>query len=344
MPPRISTGAASYARVLTPLPRLPHRPRLTATRLPACHLTRPSFSSHAVSSSAKAPDDYELPPNWREIVQEAQSKIDFPALEKYLRDERAADRLPGIESELTDPDLRPDAPWGCVVYRTRYDDEAAWLRMCAYLETQVRESLEGRGVMWEAMTARHRFVFVEDRALLEGASPAKVRGLFEARADEELERNWAAQPVTGEMRGEMKRVSTHCGTQYNVCMLVDDVCLQSLDEEWPGLSPVVMLVRKAWDPSIVREEGDEVHPEYEEGWMVDHDEGPNGWIYVAALEYVDLYSALQDPYEWEEDHRFMYPSYVYGSLGMGLERSPGFWKKGLEIAGKKAGEHSDTQS
>lgn len=63
------------------------------------------------------------------------------------------------------------------------------------------------------------------------------------------------------------------GTRYNVCMLIDDICLLSLDENRTG--PLVMLVKKQWGTDVATEDY-QVHPDYEDGWMIDHDEGPGG--------------------------------------------------------------------
>lgn len=268
---------------------------------------------------------------------------------------RAAEPLPGIEKEINDGNLKPDAPWGLVVYRTCYNDEAGWQRVRGYLEALVRESLKERSR--DSMLERHRFVFMDDEACFGGASAAEIRDNFEHWAREQLDQNWAAQPVTEAMRLEMygprnqprQGQMFYAGTRYNVCAVIDDVCLQSFDEKWPGLHGLIMLVRREWDPSLEEGDaaeagggGDSVHPDYDDGWMVDLSEGPNGWIYVPACEYVDLYDTLSDGDEWQQDHRFMYPSLVYGA--MGLERSPGFWRRAVPRRGPRPTSHFSKES
>ena len=96
-----------------------------------------------------------------------------------------------------------------------------------------------------------------------------------------------------------------------------------------------MLVKRDYKPSPPKEEGDEVHPDYEGGWMYDHDEGPNGWIYIPSSDYLEHYDKLNAIDDWLEDFLYMYPSIVYGHgfMGMSLERSPAFWRD--EVAAEK---------
>ncbi|PNY25608.1 Uncharacterized protein TCAP_04452 [Tolypocladium capitatum] len=279
-------------------------------------------------------EEDKMPANWTEQPQESDAKIHMAAFEEKMKAYRAQDRLEEIDKELNNEHLKPDAPWGLAVYRTCYDDEVGWQKMREHLETRVRESLEY--YVNDGMLQRHRFVFMDDKTQFDGASPAKVRDHFEQWAKEELARNWAAQPVTEEMRHDMygppdnpdNGALSWAGTRYHVCVLIDDVCLLSLDENRVG--PIFMLVNKDFGiPHEITEDNE--HPDYEDGWMVDHNEGPGGWIYVRSSEYVETYNALHDRNEWGEDDRFMYPSMVYGD--MGLERSPAFWRE--EVAAKK---------
>ncbi|UNI24762.1 hypothetical protein JDV02_010486 [Purpureocillium takamizusanense] len=271
-----------------------------------------------------------MPPNWREKLREFEANLDRPELERRLEALQQPSHLEGVERALDSAQLRPGASWGLAVYRTDYKDDAKWQEMCARLEMDVRESSEY--YVDNGIFDRHRFVFMDDKARFDGASPAQVRVHFEQWAKEELARDWAVQPVTEDMHQTMygppdkpnHGAITSVGTRYNVCMVIDDVCLQSLDRAGGLAAAFVMLVNR--DSSLSREATEEYeHPDYTEGWMYDHNEGPGGWIYISMWDYVDTYNALSESDEWVE--RFMWPSMVYGTMGLGLERSPAFWRQ-----------------
>lgn len=49
----------------------------------------------------------------------------------------AADPLKEVEAEISSREFKPDAPWGLVVYRVAYGDDAAWERMLGLLDEAV---------------------------------------------------------------------------------------------------------------------------------------------------------------------------------------------------------------
>ena len=68
--------------------------------------------------------DKNLPPNWREEVEESLAKVDRAAAEEGLKANKS--HLEDLEETLSRKTLKPDSPWGLAVYRTCYNDEAAW--------------------------------------------------------------------------------------------------------------------------------------------------------------------------------------------------------------------------
>lgn len=282
-------------------------------------------------------------PSLADLLQE--DPVDREALRKALDESRASADIPaGIDGELHNQHLKKDAPWGLAVYRTCYDDEAAWQKMRSHLESQAPRSFASLDERRrESVLARHRLVFMDDEERFRDASLASVRDDFEQWARDELLGNWAEQPVTEARRSELFGASgadgdggidMSCGTRYNVCAVVDDVCLESLDRPG-GPGPLMLLLRKCYDPAP-GVDGDQVHPDFDEGWMWDKDEGPNGWIYVGVDDYVHLYDGLCDWDTWQEDFMFMSPSAWYSQ--MSLERSPAFWREEREE--KKADKHA----
>lgn len=274
--------------------------------------------------------DKNMPPNWREEVEESLAKVDRAAAEEGLKANKS--HLEDLEETLSRKTLKPDSPWGLAVYRTCYNDEAAWQEMKEDLEARPRESMEF--YVDDGLFDRHQFVFMDDKARFDGATPYEIRGHFAKWAREELARHWAVQPVTEEMlRRNIDQLIDTAGTRYNVCMVVDDVSLLSLSKD-TLMGPLTMLVNRRLGPPVVEslEDEDDQHPDYADGWMYDRNEGYGGWVYSSTLEYVDTYDKLSDCNNWEEEWMFAYPSVVYDN--MGLERSPAFWRD--EIAAERA--------
>ncbi|UNI23314.1 hypothetical protein JDV02_009144 [Purpureocillium takamizusanense] len=276
------------------------------------------------------------PTNKQSLVGETETlpEVDrAAALERLLEAHRAQNRLEEVEETLADEQLKRDTPWGLAVYRTCYDDDAAWRAMREALEAGVQESKTC--YVDNGLFERHQFVFMDDRARFDGATAYEIRDHFDAWAREELARHWAVQPVTETQRRAIDKLISCKGTRYNVCMVVDDVSLLSLSNKKTSFGPLVMLVdrERLGTPVVeVPKSEDDQHPDYADGWMYDHNEGYNGWIYRRTFEYVDDYNILSDWNNWQEDWMFAYPSWVYGQ--MRLERSPAFWRD--EIAAERA--------
>lgn len=309
-------------------PKLPVVPLLRVSRRHiATHgVSRPLGSSNTVRYSSSS----SLPAGWENLSHKEREAY----ADKFVKDLMAAEPLEGVEAEVDNKwgYFKPDAPWGMAVYRTCYDNEAKWQKMRKHLETTIRKELEDRSR--HSILKRHQFVFMDDRSLFDGASPAKVRDHFDQWAKGELKRNMAQRPLSDDSHRSHEELMKLAGTRYHICMLIDDVCLQSVDVSQTALRELVMLVKKDSDLASESKVEQDIHPDYEDGWMVDHNEGPGGWIYVEALEYIKLYDMLSsDHNDWYEDHMFMYPSLVYGN--MGLKRSPGFSRR-ENLRGAKA--------
>ncbi|KAL3958587.1 hypothetical protein ACCO45_006749 [Purpureocillium lilacinum] len=307
------TAAVNSDALLAAPPRLRHR------RWPAQQDSsrRPRFMSSGQALHLKKKEfiaDKNMPPNWREEVEESLAKVDRAAAEEGLKANKS--HLEDLEETLSRKTLKPDSPWGLAVYRTCYNDEAAWQEMKEDLEARPRESMEF--YVDDGLFDRHQFVFMDDKARFDGATPYESRGHFAKWAREELARHWAVQPVTEEMlQRDIDQLIDTAGTRYNICMVVD--------EREPA-------VAEQGHAHGAPDDADDQHPDYADGWMYDRNEGYGGWVYSSTLEYVDTYDKLSDCNNWEEDWMFAYPSVVYDN--MGLERSPAFWRD--EIAAERA--------
>ncbi|KAH6634679.1 hypothetical protein B0J18DRAFT_416893 [Chaetomium sp. MPI-SDFR-AT-0129] len=255
--------------------------------------------------------------------------------DELLRGMAASEPLDNLERALACPLLAPGAPWGLAVYRVAYSGgegaDEAWRRMVELIRDSVREDLDMRGRL--DLWPRHRLVVVDDRDRFDGASPDRVREDFVKWAREEFRRNQREEPV---MEDEMARLyptgplEEWAGTRYNFCLVVDDICLESLEHM---SDPVVKLVRKDWapyEPELGEDEDYGDNPGWE-GGVSNNEFEDVGWMYMNLSDYVDIQNSLDDPHDWEDD-------YVRPPLMRWRDdfekTAPGFWRRG----GKSDGE------
>ncbi|KAE8393393.1 hypothetical protein BDV23DRAFT_191811 [Aspergillus alliaceus] len=103
-------------------------------------------------------------------------------------------------------------PWGYFIYRTVYGSEEDWNQALAKLNRYIyctirhEDNPEPAKIVWEG----YKNVIVNDKKLLEGASPVKVRQLFQDWIKRHPEHN-------------------HCSTpQSAFCLMIDNHALQSI--------------------------------------------------------------------------------------------------------------------
>lgn len=246
------------------------------------------------------------------------------AAEELLR--AMPNSLQGIGEALTLEDLKPTAPWGLAVYRTTYADDAAWGRMRDALFGAVANALELYGCT-ASLLPRLSHAFIEDRATLAGAGVRDVRRRFTVWAAEELRRNWrvGATPAMEEdaCRAGVEGPGYFVGPRYNFCLLVDEVCLESLDRM---ASPVVKLVEKDFTDEEERgggRSGVVASSGWEDG-LTDSEEEDVGWMYLPVADYVDCCNQLHDPEFWHDGY-YVRPPLTF--LNRDFASAPGFWRR-----------------
>lgn len=205
-----------------------------------------------------------------------------------------------IEESLSDYSLKPGSPWGFVVYRVAYGDgtDAKWSRMLQIMAKNVEDDLISQDRM-EILGPRHQLLPMDDRERFEGMTTHDVRKHFRSWVVDELE-VWLADRLSLEEMNEMRTgkksatktsVDILLGTRYNICVYVDDSCLDSLDHDLPR-GPMIKLVWKDWVPQetpIEEEEIDtEMPPDTDVGWTVLSVHEYN-WMYGILCEYNDRY-------------------------------------------------------
>ncbi|GIC86850.1 uncharacterized protein Aud_003226 [Aspergillus udagawae] len=224
-----------------------------------------------------------------------------------------------LDDYLSDPDLKPDVPWGFNIYRCDYSNDKAWQRMLHLIDETVRGTLE----FYDAMDLypRHKPVIVDNKETLEGATSHDVRDHIIAWVAEELPRV-VSRPNEFFAREECSltglRPEWSLGTRYNFCLFVDDICIESLDEM---SCPVVKLLWGQWGPLKPHERNYAVHPEYEDG-ETDEDDEDVGWTYMSVDDYMGYYDHLNE-YDWWYNF-YARPPYMIEQYG----EIPGSWRKG----------------
>jgi hypothetical protein len=233
--------------------------------------------------------------------------------------------------------LKPDAPWGLVVYRVSYSDDAAWDRMLSVIRQDIESSLALRRQAQPDVCARHELVVMDDASKFDGAGPDDIREHFESWAVDELQRNWNTdrEPVatkdeiiSGMTAGSPNYHLSTAGSRFNYCFLVDDICLESLEKM---SSPVIKLVNRYWAPDSEPdelEEDDDDEKYYWEGGETNNDHEDVGWMYVNTYEYTDVQNQLLENFFWP-DYYVRPPLMRWES---DFNEAPGFWRRNTSSA------------
>lgn len=153
------------------------------------------------------------------------------ALEKLAQ---FADPLQEVAVQINFGQFKPDAPWGLVVYRTAYSNDAAWNRMLDELQDSI-ESLQYEPTPNPELYPRHRFKIMDDQTQFKGATIDALRKKFSAWVRDEYRINCKddQRPSNEELDADMAGTDGNLfgGTRYNFFLVVDEICLESLDQE-----------------------------------------------------------------------------------------------------------------
>ncbi|KHN93947.1 uncharacterized protein MAM_08202 [Metarhizium album ARSEF 1941] len=244
---------------------------------------------------------------------------------------RFADPLRQVAEAVDAAQFKPDAPWGLVVYRTAYGDDAAWARMLDELRGPV-EALPYEPAPNPELYPRHRFQVMSDRGLYEGATIDALRESFSAWVVHEYRANCRPErrPSVDEFNADAAgRDGGYAGgARYNFFLVVDQVCLESLDQE---CGAVVKLVQRAahgaagdgYSAEEVEQMGPRGRDSRWEGGLTESEFENVGWMYMEATDYVAFQERLADAGNWED--QYLRPPQLR-SLD-GFEDAPGSWRR-----------------
>ena len=231
--------------------------------------------------------------------------------------------LRDIDDGLWTFQLKPDAPWGMVVYRASYDDDAAWERMLVEIFDTLVSSLESEDRL--DLLSRHQLVVMDDRPQFEGATPDSVREHFNKWVQEELKRNWRVPPMPDDEVAKVKAanqgIDRSLGVRYNFCLLVDDICLESLDRRPPILKLVDKRERGFDEYEMESLESEEILAW--EGGVTNSEFEDVGWMYQCAAEYVEHQNRLGESDNWSDEYQR--PPMM--DWDFDFSHAPGYWRR-----------------
>ncbi|KAI8949279.1 putative muramidase [Xylaria longipes] len=219
-----------------------------------------------------------------------------------------------IKAQMTRPELRNNV-WGFVVYRCTGRNETAWQRMIAHMNDTVAKELKGENR--EDLLPYHKLHIIDD----DGATTHAVRDHFLQWVPKDLQSRLSESSKASVEDLELTG-ATSC-PRYECCVLIDDLCLESLD--YPNMnSPVVKLVWRRWGPLDQDERQAPIYPGFHDG-QTEYYEEDVGWMYMPVRYYLDRYDALG---YWDWDDVYVRPPYIEGDETE--DEIPGHWRSNIE--------------
>ncbi|KAM5451182.1 hypothetical protein MaudCBS49596_003887 [Microsporum audouinii] len=203
-----------------------------------------------------------------------------------------------IDDPIVKDRLKEPFTWGWVVYRCSYSDEEAWQQMRNLLHKAMVDGLEN--CQRRDLLPYHKMTIMDNKAKFSGATSHDIRDHFTNWAADTLMDKLVTTPPESDQQlmrhnnTNMLGPESDLGTQYNFCLFVDDICLESLKHmTWP----VVKLLHKLDGAREPGNRGYTVYPGWEDGES-DCAEEAVGWMYIRVMECMDMYEMFMDPDAW----------------------------------------------
>ncbi|KAG6123889.1 hypothetical protein E4U12_000515 [Claviceps purpurea] len=212
-----------------------------------------------------------------------------------------------------------DSVWGFVIYRCCHASDEDWERMLQ----KIRSELDYHNTDWyisRDLVPFHNLHPIDDPSLY-GASIDQVRGHF---------RSWIPENIKSRLRPEATELDditykhlVDMTPRYKYCLYVDDVCIESLDQDGWGDAdcPVVKILDKTWEPPTPEEIkeleeteglgviGDGTTPAPFIDGLTDDLAEDVGWMYMPVISYLDRYFTLVKV-DWHE--QYVRPPFIDG--------------------------------
>lgn len=154
--------------------------------------------------------------------------------------------------------------------------------------------------------SRHRFEIVDNKSELQGATIEQLAEKFSKWVIDEYRSNCNEEDRPS--AEELEAADGYSGgTGYNFFLVVDDVCLETMDEDY---GPVVKIVQGGlsgprWEPysaEEIEEEGPIQEDSMWEGGVTECEFENVGWMYMEVCDYVVVQERLSDAWNWEDQY------------------------------------------
>ncbi|KAG5939989.1 hypothetical protein E4U60_000665 [Claviceps pazoutovae] len=207
-----------------------------------------------------------------------------------------------------------DSVWGFVIYRCCNASDEDWERMLQ----KIRSELDYDNTDYQLsrdLVPFHNLHAIDDPSLY-GASIDQVRAHF---------RSWIPENIRSRLRPEATDLDditynylVYITPRYKHCLYVDDLCIESLDQDHADC-PVVKILDKDWEPytpeklkEIEETEGlgvigDGSTPAPFHDGLTDDWEENVGWMYMPVKSYLELYFTLV---KWDWLDVYVRPPYI----------------------------------
>ncbi|KAG5939991.1 hypothetical protein E4U60_000667 [Claviceps pazoutovae] len=206
-----------------------------------------------------------------------------------------------------------DSVWGFVIYRCCNERDEDWGRMLQ----KIRSELDYDNTDYQLsrdLVPFHNLHAIDDP----GASIDQARHHF---------RSWIPENIRSRLRPEATDLNditynylVYITPRYEYCLYVDDVCIESLDQDDVDC-PVVTILDKDWEPYTPEELkeleesedfgviGDGATPALFHDRLTDDWEEDVGWMYIPLVYYFDRCFKLVKV-DWDE--QYVRPPYIEG--------------------------------
>ncbi|KAG6064412.1 hypothetical protein E4U32_000237 [Claviceps aff. humidiphila group G2b] len=209
-----------------------------------------------------------------------------------------------------------DSVWGFVIYRCCNASDEDWERMLQKIRSQLDDDSTDYYISRD-LVPFHNLHPIDDPSLY-GASIDQARCHF---------RSWIPENIKSRLRPEATDLDditykhlVDMTPRYKYCLYVDDLCIESLDQD-DFQCPVVRILDEDWEP-LTPEERKELGENEIFGFICDgttpapfHDgltdylEENVGWMYMPVTSYLDRYFKLMEV-DWHA--QYVRPPYIEG--------------------------------
>ncbi|KAG6116884.1 hypothetical protein E4U13_001562 [Claviceps humidiphila] len=206
-----------------------------------------------------------------------------------------------------------DSVWGFVIYRCCNASDEDWERVLQNIRSELDCLDSTDRYINRDLVPFHNLHAIDDPPLY-GASIDQVRDHFRSWIPDNVKSR--LRPGVTSLRDNGYKCLVDMTPRYQVCLYVDDLCIESLDQDHADC-PVVKILDKDWVPyspeeiKIIKEtEGladDATTPAPFHDGLTDDWEENVGWMYMPVASYLETYFTLV---KWDWVDIYVRPPYI----------------------------------